>query len=134
MLKALSLAAEQTGQVGYMLKLESSDAANLSAEAVGLGYRSSEGISPGRLLRTAQALARAIMLTLKSAVLIQKKRQHRQEQQQRAQSCALPGQQPSLTRLYCLVQWTRSRSRRWMRRWRRCTRCSSGRLWTPRPA
>ena len=70
-LKALSLAAEQSGQVGYMLKLESSDAANLSAEAVGLGYRSSEGISPGRLLRTAQALARAIMLTLKSAVLIQ---------------------------------------------------------------
>ena len=49
-----------------MIRLESSDAANLSAEAVALGYRSGEGISPGRLLRTAQALARAIMVTLRS--------------------------------------------------------------------
>ena len=60
------MGAEETGQTGYMLNLESSDAANLSAEAVCLGYRSADGISPGRLLRTAQALARAIMLTLQS--------------------------------------------------------------------
>ena len=58
--------AAETGQLGYMIKLESSDAANLCAEALYLGYRSGEGISPGRLLRTAQALARAIMITLRS--------------------------------------------------------------------
>lgn len=51
-----------------MIRLESSDAANLSAEAVCLGYRSGDGLSPGRLLRTAQALARAIMLTLSSTL------------------------------------------------------------------
>ncbi len=60
------VSAEENGQLGYMIRLESSDAANLSAEAVALGYRSGEGISPGRLLRTAQALARAIMITLSS--------------------------------------------------------------------
>ena len=53
-----------------MIRLESSDAANLSAEAVAMGYRSGEGISPGRLLRTAQALARAIMITLHSTHLL----------------------------------------------------------------
>lgn len=49
-----------------MIRLQSSDAANLNAEAVALGYQSGQGISPGRLLKTAQALARAIMLTLHS--------------------------------------------------------------------
>lgn len=58
--------AEDTGETGYMIRVQSSDAANLSAEAVALAYRSGEGVSPGRLIRTAQALARAIMLTLKS--------------------------------------------------------------------
>ena len=65
-LLTIAFLAEETGKTGYLLKVESSDAANLSAELVGLGYRSGDGISPGRLLRTAQALARAIMLTLSS--------------------------------------------------------------------
>lgn len=66
MLTCIRFLTAETGQLGYMIRLESSDGANLMAEAVALGYKSGEGVSPGRLLRTAQALARAIMITLRS--------------------------------------------------------------------
>ena len=54
-----------------MLNLESSDVSNLNAELTQLGFRSGEGVSPGRTLRIVQAISRAVLLTTgmsKSAV------------------------------------------------------------------
>jgi hypothetical protein len=60
----LSAAAEEEGQEEYLLALESSDMANLSADVSTLGFQSGAGISPGRLLRVSHALTRAILMTL----------------------------------------------------------------------
>lgn len=43
--------------------MESSDVSNLSAELTQLGFRSGEGVSPGRTLRIVQAISRAVLLT-----------------------------------------------------------------------
>ena len=46
-----------------MLNMESSHVSNLSAELTQMGFRSGEGVSPGRTLRIVQAISRAILLT-----------------------------------------------------------------------
>ena len=43
--------------------MESSDVSNLNAELSQLGFRSGEGVSPGRTLRIVQAISRAVLLT-----------------------------------------------------------------------
>ncbi|DBA94847.1 hypothetical protein WJX77_009545 [Trebouxia sp. C0004] len=47
----------------FVLNMESSDVSNLNAELTQLGFRSGEGVSPGRTLRIVQAISRAILLT-----------------------------------------------------------------------
>lgn len=47
--------------------LESSDMANLAADASALAFASGPGITPGRLLRVAHALTRAAIMTLGGA-------------------------------------------------------------------
>ena len=56
--------ASENGEPGYyLLNLESSDLSNLSADLGSLGFRSGEGISPGRALRVIHAIIRACLLT-----------------------------------------------------------------------
>lgn len=59
--------AEEEGQEEYLLALESSEMANLRADVGALGFLSGTGISPGRLLRVAHALSRAILMTFSGA-------------------------------------------------------------------
>ena len=47
----------------FVLNMESSDVSNLNAELTQLGFRSGEGVSPGRTLRIVQAISRAVLLT-----------------------------------------------------------------------
>lgn len=53
-----------------MLALESSDMANLCADVSTLGFQSGSGVSPGRLLRVAHALTRAILMTFSGALSV----------------------------------------------------------------
>ena len=59
----LSMLAEDGSEPHFVLNLESSHVSNLSAELTQMGFRSGEGVSPGRTLRIVQAITRAIMLT-----------------------------------------------------------------------
>ena len=64
-------AAEDGSEPHFVLNMESSDVSNLNAELTQLGFRSGEGVSPGRTLRIVQAISRAVLLTTgmsKSAV------------------------------------------------------------------
>lgn len=47
------------------MRLETGEVANLAAELGSAGFKSGEGISPGRLLRVAHALGRACLLTVR---------------------------------------------------------------------
>ncbi len=55
--------AEDGSDPHFVLNMESSDVSNLSAELTQLGFRSGEGVSPGRTLRIVQAISRAVLLT-----------------------------------------------------------------------
>ncbi len=55
--------AEEEGQEEYLLALESSEMANLRADVATAGFVSGAAMSPGRLLRVAHALSRAILMT-----------------------------------------------------------------------
>ena len=57
------LLAEDGSDPHFVLNMESSDVSNLSAELTQLGFRSGEGVSPGRTLRIVQAISRAVLLT-----------------------------------------------------------------------
>ncbi|KAK9816598.1 hypothetical protein WJX72_002556 [[Myrmecia] bisecta] len=59
-------ASSDAGVQQYLLALESSEVSNLSAELASLGFRSGEGVSPGRALRVLHGLIRAGMLTFSS--------------------------------------------------------------------
>ena len=59
----LLMFAEDGSEPHFVLNLESSHVSNLSAELTQMGFRSGEGVSPGRTLRIVQAITRAIMLT-----------------------------------------------------------------------
>lgn len=56
-------AADDGSDAHFVLNMESSDVSNLNAELTQLGFRSGEGVSPGRTLRIVQAISRAILLT-----------------------------------------------------------------------
>lgn len=55
----------EEGVPRYEVRLETGEVANLAAELGSAGFKSGEGISPGRLLRVAHALGRACLLTVK---------------------------------------------------------------------
>ncbi|CAL8467730.1 g7268 [Coccomyxa elongata] len=55
--------SEEEGQEEYLLALESSEMANLRADVAAAGFVSGAAMSPGRLLRVAHALSRAILMT-----------------------------------------------------------------------
>ena len=61
--------AEEEGQEEYLLALESSEMANLRADVASAGFLSGAGMSPGRLLRVAHALSRAVLMTSAGAAL-----------------------------------------------------------------
>lgn len=61
--------AEEEGQEEYLLALESSEMANLRADVAAAGFLSGAGMSPGRLLRVAHALSRAVLMTCSGAAL-----------------------------------------------------------------
>ena len=48
----------------YQVAIETGEASNLSGSLAGLGFRSSEGVSPGRVLRVIHALVRTIFLAM----------------------------------------------------------------------
>ena len=58
------MCAEEASAQEFLLCLESSDMANLAADAANIGFASGPGITPGRLLRVGQALTRAAIMTL----------------------------------------------------------------------
>ncbi len=60
-----SICTGEGGQEGqYQLALETGDASNLSCTLSGLGFRSGEGVSPGRVLRVIHAIVRTIFLAM----------------------------------------------------------------------
>ncbi len=61
--------AEEEGQEEYLLALESSEMANLRADVAAAGFLSGSGLSPGRLLRVAHALSRAVLMTFSGTPL-----------------------------------------------------------------
>lgn len=46
------------------MAIETGEASNLSGSLAGLGFRSSEGVSPGRVLRVIHAVVRTIFLAM----------------------------------------------------------------------
>lgn len=48
----------------YQVAIETGEASNLSGSLAGLGFRSSEGVSPGRVLRVIHAVVRTVFLAM----------------------------------------------------------------------
>lgn len=59
------LCPADNGTSHYSVSVETGEVSNLAAELGTVSFKSGEGISPGRLVRLAHALARACLLTFK---------------------------------------------------------------------
>ena len=62
--KAVRAHAGEGEQGQYQVAIETGEACNLSGSLAGLGFRSSEGVSPGRVLRVIHAVVRTIFLAM----------------------------------------------------------------------